>query len=417
MDKQDNTRVVTPKEIPLPKSVERRIFFPEDSAEIRPITHTQTPWGDFTNEGTPINTNRAIRNLSEGIEAALVGDDDEDTNFVTGLVPGADAAIKISKGKRPGLMDLPAASDVKTAVIPLMGAANMKRYAKKFADRVFGDFGDAVQGDFYKYKHGYNKNGDFRVRNAHELETENFVNSLDNMPDEFRDMIVRTALAGERRFRDRPYVVSSKGIGSFDPNSGRINLGNQYDENSDLSSVLLHEMTHNADYALESDKIPADRLFRTISDGEGLLMQPVIDRMFANAKSEEDFDKVYHDMFSKFGGDAAAKKMTGLMVDARGNTFVNPIDNSVLTGPHHPTTYRDRIADAARQFGVKNPENAALAVESFANIGQVLGEKGGEQLMIDFAPDVYDKVMFYAKEHPKTLLLSDKALIPEEFLE
>lgn len=91
----DKTAVDTKLELPP---------IPKREPVLKAIQHNYTPWGDFTNSPFP-QEDRLGKAYGKVASRVLFGEDSENTNLMTGLVPGADVAIKLSEGKQPGLLD------------------------------------------------------------------------------------------------------------------------------------------------------------------------------------------------------------------------------------------------------------------------------------------------------------------------
>lgn len=106
----DKTAVDTRLELPpLPKS----------EPQLKAIRHNYTPWGDFTNSPFP-QEDQLSKAYGKIASRALFGEDSENTNLMTGLVPGADVAIKLSEGKQPGLLDVLGDLKPLAAMLPVL---------------------------------------------------------------------------------------------------------------------------------------------------------------------------------------------------------------------------------------------------------------------------------------------------------
>lgn len=93
----DKTAVDNRLELPpLPK--------PKSESQLKAIQHNYTPWGDFTNSPFP-QEDLLGKAYGKVASRVLFGEDSDNTNLMTGLVPGADVAIKLSEGKQPGVLD------------------------------------------------------------------------------------------------------------------------------------------------------------------------------------------------------------------------------------------------------------------------------------------------------------------------
>lgn len=113
---QDNTRVDLPKEDKIPKLY-------------NPYTTLDEKFGNIGSHYFQDKEDVVADKARELAYQGLFGDESENTNLMTGAVPFADAAIKLSEGKQPGILDI--AGDLKVPAMAMIPIAKWGKGVKK----------------------------------------------------------------------------------------------------------------------------------------------------------------------------------------------------------------------------------------------------------------------------------------------